>query len=124
MKQLFQEINLVISGTAFGANSAGTYPVLSVVSPTEIVVQGLISSVVGLNLTGLLSSFYINEGTPYTGYKHVYLVAMQPGTTNMNEILFDTLAQYQKMNQCAGVEVNALGKLEFPVTIDQGFGWL
>ena len=111
---------LVISGTAFGANSAGTYPVLSVVSPTEIVVQGLISSVVGLNLTGLLSSFYINEGTPYTGYKHVYLVAMQPGTTNMNEILFDTLAQYQKMNQSAGVEVNALQKLDFPVSTDQG----
>ena len=107
--------NLVISGTAFGANSAGTYPVLSVVSPTELVVQGLISSVVSLNLTGLLSSFYINEGTPYTGYKHVYLVAMQPGTTNMNEILFDTYNQYQKMNQSAGVEVNALGKLEFPV---------
>jgi hypothetical protein len=112
--------NLVISGTAFGANSAGTYPVLSVVSPTEIVVQGLISSVVGLNLTGLLSSFYINEGTPYSGYKHVYLVAMQPGTTNMNEILFDTLAQYEKLNQSAGVEVNSLQKLEFPVSIDQG----
>ncbi len=111
---------LVISGTAFGANSAGTYPVISVVSPTEIVVQGLISSVSALNLTGLLSSFYINEGTPYTGYKHVYLVAMQPGTTNMNEILFDTYAQYEKMNQSAGVEVNALGKLEFPITTDQG----
>ena len=71
-------------------------------------------------MTGLLSSFYINEGTPYTGYKHVYLVAMQPGTTNMNEILFDTLAQYEKMNQSAGVEVTALQKLEFPVTIEQG----
>ena len=112
--------NLVISGTAFGANSAGTYPVISVVSPSEIVVQGLISSVVALNLTGLLSSFYINEGTPYSGYKHVYLVGMQPGTTNLNEILFDTVAQYQKMNQSAGVEVNALQKLDFPVSVDQG----
>jgi hypothetical protein len=111
---------LVISGTAFGANSAGTYPVLSVVSPTEIVVQGLISAVSSLNLTGLLSSFYINEGTPYTGYKQVYLVAMQPGTNNMNEILFTTLAQYQKMNQSAGVEVNALQKMVFPVSTDQG----
>lgn len=112
--------NLVISGTAFGANSAGTYPVLSVVSQSEIVVQGLISSVVSLNLTGLLSSFYINEGVPYTGYKQVFLNALQPGTTNMNEILFTTLAQYQKMNQSAGVEVNALQKLEFPVSISQG----
>jgi hypothetical protein len=111
---------LVISGTAFGANSAGTYPVVSVVSPTQIVVTGLISAVSSLNLTGLLSSFYINEGTPYSGYKHVYLVAMQPGTNNLNEILFDTVAQYQKMNQSAGVEVTALGKLAFPVTVDQG----
>lgn len=111
---------LVISGTAFGANSAGTYPVLSVTNSTSIVVEGLISSVVGLNLTGLLSSFYVNEGTPYTGYKHVYLVALQPGTTNMNEILFDTYAQYEKLNQSAGVEVNSLQKLDFPVTVDQG----
>lgn len=112
--------NLVISGTAFGANSAGTYPVVSVTNQSEVIVQGVIPAVASLNLTGLLSSFYINEGVPYSGYKHVYLVAMQPGTTNLNEILFDTLAQYEKMNQSAGVEVTALQKLNFPVAISQG----
>ena len=111
---------LVISGTAFGANSAGSYPVVSITNPGEIVVAGVIPSVVSLNLSGLLSSFYINEGVPYSGYKQVYLVALQPGTTNLNEILFTTLAQYQKMNQSAGVEVTALGKMDFPVTVSQG----
>jgi hypothetical protein len=111
---------LVISGTAFGPNSAGTYTVLSVPSSDEIIVNGIISSVVALNLTGLLSSFYINEGVAYSGYKRVFLVAPQPGTVNLNEILFDTVAQYQKMNQSAGVEVNALQKMEFSTSVSQG----
>ena len=111
---------MVISGTAFGANSAGTYPVVSITNPSTIVVTGILPSVASQNLTGLLSSFYINEGVPYTGYKQVYLVAMQPGTTNLNEILFTTLAQYEKMNQSAGVEVNALNKLNFSITTSQG----
>lgn len=112
--------NLVISGTAFGANGAGTYPVASTIDQNNIVVTGVLPSVVSLNLTGLLASFYISEGTPYSGYKHIYLVAPQPGSTTLNEILFDTLAQYQKLNQIGNITVTALNKLGFSTEISQG----
>jgi hypothetical protein len=112
--------SLVISGTAFGVNNAGTYPVVSITSPSEIVVTGVLTSVVSLNLTGLLSSFYIDEGVPYSGYKQAYLVAAQPGTTNLNEILFTTYLQYEKINQAAGVEVTALNKLGYSTQISEG----
>lgn len=111
---------LVISGTAFGANSAGTWPITTVTSPTEIVVHGTLSSASSVNLNGLLASFYVEEGTPYTGYKQAYLVALQPGTTNQNQILFNTYLQYEKINQAAGVEVTSMGKLGFPTYISQG----
>lgn len=111
---------LVISGTSFGSNNAGTYTVVSVPTQSSIVVTGVLQAVSSLNLTGLLSSFYILEGTPYSGYKQVYLVAQQPGSTTLNEIVFNTLAQYQKLNQIASIEINALGKLEFPTSVSQG----
>jgi len=179
--------DLVISSNAFGTTNAGTYPVYSVPSPTEIVVTGVLTTtyvfsvssanatvgatysnnggvftvgstisggttllatgtsnplssgtltkisgtgdttitfssytINSINLNGLLSSFYIEEGTAYTGYKHVYLVALQPGTTNLNQILFDTYLQYEKINQSAGVEVTALNKLNFGTSVSQG----
>ena len=62
---------LVVSGTAFGANSAGTYPVVTVVSPTEIVVQGLISSTGIFTFTvssanATVGGTYINNGQTFT----------------------------------------------------------
>ena len=62
---------LVVSGTAFGANSAGTYPVVTVVSPTEIVVQGLISSTAIFTFTvssanATVGATYINNGQTFT----------------------------------------------------------
>lgn len=111
---------LVISGTAFGSTNAGTYTILSVTNPSTIVVSGNLSSVVGLNLNGLLSSFYVQEGTPYSGYKRVYMVAAQPGSSSLNQILFDTDDQYQKINQAASVQVTALNKLGFSTKVNQG----
>jgi len=111
---------LVISGNAFGTTNAGTYVISSVIDQNNIVITGVLTSVVSLNLNGLLSSFYVNEGVAYTGYKHTYLMALQPGTTNLNEILFDTYLQYEKINQSAGVEVTALNKLNFGLSVSQG----
>jgi hypothetical protein len=112
--------SLVISGTAFGPDSPGSHTIVTVVNQNEIVVNGVLDSVVSLNLNGLLSSFYVNEGVVYSGYKQVYLIASQPGAPTLNEILFNTLAQYEKINQSAGVQVNSLGKLEFSTEISEG----
>jgi hypothetical protein len=111
---------LVISGLAFGPDSAGSHTILSVVNQSEVIVAGVLDAVSSLSLNGLLSSFYVNEGVPYNGYKHTYMVAPQPGTANLNQILFNTLAQYEKINQTAGVEVTALNKLGFSTMVSQG----
>jgi len=87
---------------------------------STVIVTGVLTAITGTSLNGLLSSFYVDEGTAYTGYKHSYLIALQPGAPTLNQILFDTYLQYQKINQSAGVEVTALNKLNFPVDTNQG----
>jgi len=113
-----------ITFTAFtssiGTSNAGTYPVTQLIDENNIIVKGVLTAASTVNLTGLLSSFYIEEGVPYSGYKHTYLVAPQPGSPALNEILFDTVAQYEKINQAAGVVVTSLDKLNFPTTVSQG----
>lgn len=111
---------LVISGTAFGPDSVGSHTVLSIVSQSEVIVNGVLDPISGLNLNGLLASFYVNEGVAYNGYKYTYLIVPQPGASTLNQILFDTLEQYEKINQAAGVEVTALNKLGFSTTVSQG----
>jgi hypothetical protein len=62
----------------------------------------------------------IQESKVYTGYKHTLLVAPLPGSTLYNNIVFDTSAQYDKIDLSAGVDITSLGKLDFPTTIKKG----
>jgi len=122
--QLFTVSSTISGGTTLSTTgngnplSSGTLTLTSGIGDATITFSAY--STPSFNLNGLLSSIYVDEGVAYTGYKHVYLVGPQPGTTNLNEILFDTYQQYEKINQAAGVEVTALNKLNFPTTINEG----
>lgn len=94
-------------------NNLGTYY-------NTVIVTGILNPITGVSLNGLTTSFYVDEGTAYTGYKQAYLVALQPGSNTLNQILFTTYLQYEKINQAAGVEVTALNKLNFPTTVSEG----
>ena len=111
---------LVVNGSVLGAGNAGTYSVVQVVNPTTVIVTGSISTQYNTNLSTNYVSLSIQEGTKYTGYKQVSYVAMQPGTANYTNIVFNTVAQYNKINLSAGVGMTALGKLNFPVVIISG----
>lgn len=111
---------IVVDGSVLGLGNAGTYRILQVTSPTVVVVSGVISSQTATNLAGNSVSFSVQEGTKYNGYKQVAYVTAQPGTTNSNNIVFNTSAQYQKINLSANVAMVSLGKLNFPTTIRTG----
>ena len=110
----------VINGTVLGAGNAGTYKILQVTSPTVIVVSGVISSQVATNLAGNSTSLSVEEGTKYSGYKQVSYVVFQPGTSNFNDIVFNTSAQYEKIDLSGGVALTSLGKMDFPTTVRTG----
>ena len=111
---------LLVNGTVLGAGNAGTYNILQVLSPTTIVIAGVISTQFNTNLDGNSVSLSVQEGKAYTGYKQVSYVSLQSGTANFNNIVFNTSAQYDKIDLSAGVAMSSLGKLNFPTTIVNG----
>ncbi len=111
---------LVVNGNVLGAGNAGTYKILQVLNPDTIVISGVISQQYNNNLAGNSNSLSVQEGIKYTGYKQVAYVSAQPGTSNFENIVFNTSAQYEKIDLSAGVALTSLGKLNFPVEIVNG----
>jgi hypothetical protein len=104
----------------FSSFTTGGYNILQVLSPNTVVVSGIISQQYNTNVGGNYSSLSVQEGVKYTGYKQVAYVSAQAGAANFNNIVFNTSAQYEKIDPSAGVAMTALGKLNFPTTIRNG----
>ncbi|CAM6004853.1 unnamed protein product [Sphagnum balticum] len=109
-----------VAGNFIGASNAGTYTVYQVLNRNSIVVTGALSDVTNVSLNGNQTAIFVKEGVPYYGYKQVYLVTAEPGTTTENELVFNTSFQYPKINEAAGVEMTSLGKLNFPTVLRNG----
>lgn len=111
---------IVVSGNVLGTTNNGTFVVSDVLNRNVVIVTGSLASIFDANLDGYETSVSVQEGVPYSGYKHVSLISAQPGTTNLSEIIFDTDAQYEKVNQSGDVELTSLNKLNFATTIKLG----
>jgi hypothetical protein len=111
---------LAVNGSVLGSGNAGTYKILQVLSPDTVIISGIISTQYNTNLAGNSVSLTVQEGTAYTGYKQVAYVSAQPGTSNFNNIVFNTSAQYDKIDLSGGVAMTSLGKLNFPTTFRMG----
>ena len=112
--------SIVVNGSVLGLGNAGTYKIVSVSSPTVAVVSGSIASQTATNLGNNYNSFSVQEGVAYTGYKQVDYVSAVQGSTTYTNIVFNTTAQYNKINFSAGVALTSLGKLGFPTQIRYG----
>jgi hypothetical protein len=100
--------------------NVGKWTVVEVLSPTEAVVTGTMAAITNISLNGIESSFFVQEGVPYSGYKHVAFVSPQPGSTTNKLVTFDTNAQVDKIDQAAGVQMTSLNKLNFNTVIKLG----
>ena len=110
----------VINGSILGAGNAGTYQIFEVLNPTTAIIVGVVSQQYNTNLSTNAVSLSIQEGHKYTGYKQVSYVSPQLGTSNFNNIVLNTSAQYDKINLSANVGMTSLGKLNFPTTFRSG----
>jgi hypothetical protein len=110
----------VVTGATLGTKNAGSYSINQVIDRDNIIVKGVMVAVSNASLNGVESSVYVLEASPYYGYKHVYLVAAQPGTTNRTMIVTDTNAQYEKINQSASVEMVSQNKMNYSTILKQG----
>jgi len=110
----------VVAGNVLTLVNAGSYPIVQVLNANTAIVKGNMASISNVNLENNVNSVYVEEGVAYSGYKHVYMVSAEPGTTTQSLIVFDTIAQYDKINPSAGVELTSLAKLNFNTTLKNG----
>jgi uncharacterized phage protein gp47/JayE len=109
-----------ITSGVLGATNQGSWPIDQVIDQNTIIVNAILAPATNVSLNGNESAVFVTEGVPYTGYKHVFLVASQPGAPTRNDIVFDTNAQYEKIDEAAGVQMVSLGKEEFSTSIRLG----
>lgn len=112
--------SFVITGTVLGASNAGSYPIFKVLNRDSVIITGNLANVTNISLNGNETAVFIQEGVPYSGYKHVFLSSANPGAPLRNLLIFDTNAQYQKIDESASVSMTSLGKLNFTTIIRNG----
>lgn len=110
----------VATGDTLTTPNAGNYTIAEIIDRDTMVVTGTMAPVSNVSLNGRETSVYVEEGIFYSGYKHVSFSSQQPGAPSRNLIVFDTNAQYSKINEAAGVQINSLNKLDFNTTIRKG----
>lgn len=110
----------VATGNVLGLANAGSYPIVQVLDSNTAIVKGNMVSISDVNLNNNVNSVYMEEGVPYSGYKHVFMLTAEPGSTTENLIVFDTTAQYNKIDASADVELTSLAKLNFNTTLKNG----
>lgn len=112
--------SIVVSGNTLGSLNTGSYVISRVVDRDTAIVSKTMQSVSNVSLNGKENTVYVLEEVPYVGYKKSLLVATQPGSTTRSLITFDTIAQYEKLNEAAGVQLGSMNKMSFPTTIRIG----
>lgn len=124
---MFSEYEAISSGDQFVAtgdtlllSNAGSYTIQEVIDQSTVIVTGSMASVNNVSLNGRETSVYAQEGVLYTGYKQAYLVSVQPGAPSRNYVVFNTNAQYEKINEAAGIQLTSYSKMNFPTVVRKG----
>jgi uncharacterized phage protein gp47/JayE len=110
----------VITNSFLGASNKKSFVVSDVLSETEITVIGTTVSVGRTLLDSNFNKIYLEESTPYVGYKKISLVSTNPANLNDKNIVFDSANQFEKMGEIGGVSLVAMSKLAFDVAINKG----
>ena len=111
----------IISGDVLSAANKGTYTVIDVLSKNKIVVNGIMASQSVVQFNNLYIQVYVEEGTPYVGYKKVYSKAVDPANLQRITLLFDSNEGYSKLNEASSMLLTAMGKLGFPESTISGY---
>lgn len=112
---------LVISGDVLGSSNQGVFNIIDVLSKGEVVVQGIMTAKSLIQLNNLFTQVYIEEASPYVGYKKVYNKAINPTNLQRYILVFDSSEQYTKINEAADTLLTAVGKLNYSTSTITGY---
>jgi hypothetical protein len=111
---------LVLNNTQFLTPNIGSWTIAQVLNQTTAIIMGTRSAITNVSLNGIESSIFVQEGVPYSGYKHVLFTAAEPGSPTNSLIAFTTNAQVDKIDAAGGVQMTSLNKLNYDTIIKIG----
>lgn len=110
----------VITNNFLGNANKKAFVVTDVLSETEIIASGVSISTNKTLLDSNFNKIYLEESTPYVGYKKISLVSTNPANLNDKNIVFDSANQFEKIGEIGGVSLLAMSKLAFDTAINKG----
>ena len=110
----------VVSGTVLGESNQGSYAVQQVLDRNRILISNLLSIKTKQSLSGNSVQIYVQEGTPFSGYKKVEYAVVDPSNSNNYLLVVDSTDQFEKINSIGEITVQGTGKLNFPTLIKRG----
>ena len=110
----------VITNNFLGTANKKAFVVTDVLSETEIIASGVSTSINKTLLDSNFNKIYLEESTPYVGYKKISLVSTNPANLNDKNIVFDSANQFEKIGEIGGVSLLAMSKLAFDTAINKG----
>lgn len=113
--------SFVISGDVLTSANQGVFNITEVLSKSKIVVEGIMTSQSLVQFNDLFVQVYVEEGSPYVGYKKVFSKAIDPANLQRYLLLFDTNEQYLKINESASVLLTATSKLGYTDSTIAGY---
>jgi len=86
-----------------------------------VVVEGIMTAQALVQFNNLFVQVYVEEATPYVGYKKIYSKAIDPANLQRYLILFDTNEQYTKINEASDMLISAMSKLNYSSSTIAGY---
>ena len=110
----------VITSDFLGSTNIGSRKITKIVDQDTVIVEGTMLDQEFTSISGFIESLIVREEKPYVGFKKIRTVLNDPFNLQRGMVVFDTLAQFDKINDSASVEMTSISKLSFDMTIKKG----
>jgi uncharacterized phage protein gp47/JayE len=112
--------SFVVSGSVLGESNQGSYSIQKVLDKTRVAISNLLTVKTEISLSGNSVQIYVQEGTPYTGYKKIQYTVVDPSNSDNFLVVVDSVKQFEKINAIGVITAQGVGKASFPTLIKRG----
>jgi hypothetical protein len=111
---------LVISGDILGDSNQGSYVIEEVLDKNRVVISNLLTVKTKVSLFGNSIQIYVQEESPFVGYKKIEYTIVDPSNSDNYLIVVDSVNQFEKINAIGSVTMQGTGKASFATLIKKG----
>ena len=110
----------VVSGTILGESNQGSYSIQQVLDKRRVLISNLLATKTEVSLSGNSVQIYVQEESPYTGYKKIQYTSVDPSNSDNLLIVVDSTDQFEKINSIGVITAQGIGKASFSTLIKKG----